>query len=43
MVGRHGFAGVPGEGVEAEVVVSCREAEFGGQVDGREDDLVVEG
>ena len=43
MVGCAGFGGVlaPGGGVEDEVVIGCGEAEFEGQGDGGEDDLVV--
>ena len=43
MVGRAGFGRVlaAGEGVEDEVVVGCGEAEFEGEGDGGEDDLVV--
>lgn len=42
VVGCAGFAGVAREGVEGEAVVGCREAELGGEVDGRLDDLLVE-
>ena len=42
MVGCGGFTGIAREGAEDEAVVSGREAEFGGELDGWEDYFVVE-